>query len=363
MLIFLISGGQPRDKKKTLPVVAGLLLFLIQACGPAPEPDLPPVEIDFRRTDSLMWACAQALQAAEPMAPEEAYARYLQPDRDFWYEWLGVDQIMPEATPPQADSFMTRQLSQLLSDPAMLTLLDTVRLAFPYDYPLAERIEPPLRRLVAAFDSLELPAFRTHVNGYVPSGDPRTVDQLLPSPHYFSFGLHYFLGPEFAFYPPTLPAYIRRRFDPRYLELMMVREIAEGMVPPVDLSRQPTLLDHMVQAGIKQYFVRQLLPETPDSVRLFYTEDQMYWADYYEERIYKELIPHLYEIDFKLMRDYLSDKPFTSNLSNESAPRLGEYCGTRIVEAYMARHPEEGLADLVERTDYDAIFRESRYKP
>ena len=359
-----MSAARPGYLARTGKWVAGLLLLVMAACGPAPtEEELPPVTIDFRRTDSLMWACSQALLGHEPPDFATAYARYLAPDRDFWYEWLGVDQIMPEASPAQADSFLAQQLGQLLADPAIFTLLDTVRQAFPYDYPFATRIEPPLRRLVAAFDSLELPAFRTHVNGYTPSGDPRTIDQLLPSPHYFSFGLHYFLGPDFGFYPPTLPAFIRRRFDPGLLDLMMVREIAEGMIPPIDLSRQPTLLDHMIHTGIKQYFVQQLLPETPDSVRLFYTQDQMYWADYYEERIYKELIPHLYDIDFKLVRDYLSDKPFTTTLSSESAPRLGEYTGLRIVQAYMDRHPDESLATLITRTDYDAIFKASRYKP
>ena len=143
----------------------------------------------------------------------------------------------------------------------------------------------------------------------------------------------------------------------------MVAEIAEGMVAPIDLTRQPTLLDKMIRAGIKQYFMQQLLPHTPDSLRLSYSARQMEWANLYEARIYKELIPHLYKIDFNLHRDFMAEKPYTTQLSLDSAPRVGEFAGWKMVAAYMRLHPEENLESLTERQDYETIFKESRYKP
>ncbi|GAB4419805.1 MAG: hypothetical protein OHK0039_32600 [Bacteroidia bacterium] len=342
------------------------MVVFLWGCGDQqPDTDVAGIDLalDFRRTDSLMYACATALQGPQPPTVYEAFETYLRPDRDYWYQWLGVDQAMPGASPQRADSLLAVQLGTLLREPGVLQVLDSIRRVFPYNYPFAERLAPPLKRLVRAFPDIALPAIRTHANGYDPSGDPRSVDQLMPMPDYFSLGLHYFLGENFSFYPPNLPGYIRRRYDPAFVEVEMMHEIAEGMVAPLDLSRQPTLLDHMIRVGIKQYFVHQMLPYTPDSMRLRYTSKQMAWADYYEDRIYKELLEQLFDTDYTLIRDYLSDKPYTTTLSSESAPRIGEYTGWKIVDAYMRRNSEVTLADLCARNDYQAIFQASRYKP
>ena len=245
----------------------------------------------------------------------------------------------------------------------MLALLDTVRQEFPYDYPIGERLTKPMKRLKRAFPEITLPAFRTHVSGYVPAQEMRQVDQIVPVPGYFSFGLHYLMGPDFPYYSPTLPGYIKRRFDPMYLEVMAFREIAEGMVAPLPRTHETTLLDDMIREGIKQYFVEQMLPHTPDSMRLLYTAEQMYWANYYEGRIYKTAIDRLFESNFELKQDYLSDKPYTTDLSMESAPRLGEYLGWRVVHSFVERNPDLSLADLCDRQDYETIFHQSKYRP
>ena len=248
-------------------------------------------------------------------------------------------------------------------------LLDTVRQVFPYDYPFAERITPPLKRLKKHIPDVQIPSFKTHLNGYIPQADMRMVDQIAFFPGrgeeagFFSFGLHYFLGPNLAFYPPQIPQFQRERFSEKYLEVLMAESIATGLLPELTPSQQPTLMDQMVRAGIKQYIMQELLPNTPDSLRLKYTESQMYFADFYEARIYKELMKDFFSTDFIAHRDYLTDKPYTTSLSQESAPRLGEYLGWKIVVNYMERNDEVTLAELIEMDDYEKIFRESRYKP
>lgn len=346
-----------------------LILFLpliLTGCKEEIDSDVKDLSLslDFLRVDSLMYVAAQDIQTNDrPLF--EAYQEHLSSEAQFFYEFMGLDQFPASRSlnPTQLDSLLAQELGRILSEVSMLQLLDTVRQVFPYEESIVDLIKAPLLRLDREFSDIEIPAFRTHVSGYVPGGDYRTADYAVPTPTFFSLGLHYFLGEQYGYYPPNIPTYIRKRFQPEYIPVMMVHEIAEGMVPPLNKSKQPTLLDGVIRSGIKQYFIEQMLPYTADSVRFFYTYPQMYWAEVYERRIYKHLMPHLFEIDFKYHRDYLTDKPYTTDLSTESAPRIGEYAGWRIVTSYMDRHPEESLESLCNRTDYETIFRESRYRP
>ncbi|MEZ4774131.1 MAG: hypothetical protein R3D00_13185 [Bacteroidia bacterium] len=349
----------------TLGLLFSLVFFI--SCESDPNADIADVELplDFFRTDSLMLAASDALVNGGEKDYMKVYTSFLLPEKEFFYQWIGIDEMLrgKPISSEMADTLIAQNIGPLLADPNIYHLLDTVRQVFPYDYDFFKKISPPLKRLVKYIPEVEIPAFRTHVNGYIPEGDLRTADQMVFLGKYFSFGLHYFLGPNLKYYPVNIPKYQKKRFSSEYLDVMMIHEIAEGMVDPVDLSGQPTLLDQMIREGIKQYFIHQLLPHTPDSLLLLYSEAQMKWANYYEARIYKELSASMYSTDFMVQRDFLTDKPYTTTLSLESAPRLGEFLGWKIVDAYMSKNPQETLGDLIERKDYDAIFKASRYKP
>jgi len=336
-------------------------------CASGPNADVADVELEltFLRTDSLMWEAARALSDADSSQHAAIFEQHLGRDRDFLAQFIGLNRLAQRLrlSPEGADSLLIAEYCRVLSDSAMLALLDTVRQVFPYSQPLMADLTPPLKRLQVAFPEIELPAFRAHVSGYLPAQGMRQVDQVVPLPNYFSLGLHYFLGPDFSYYPPTLPQYIRTRFDPAYLEVMAMREIAEGMVAPLPRGRETTFLDEAIREGIKQYFLHQMLPHTSDSLRLLYSSEQMEWAHFYEKRIYKELMDDLFSTDFEVKREYLNDKPYTTSLSLESAPRLGEYLGWRVVEAFMARNDNLPLSELCERQDYEVIFRNSQYRP
>lgn len=353
--------------KSILIVFAFLGLVGLSGCDSDPDADIKDInlEIEVIRTDSLLWNCSKAFQEDDKLDYITAYEQFLQPERIFFYEWLGLERAieLSEESELRVDSLIARNLGPLLADSAFFVLLDTVRDVFPYNYPIEERILPVFKRFVKHFPDVQLPEFRTHVNGYVPEGDIRYVDQIVNTDHFFSLGLHYFMGADFYLYSPNVPQYYRKRLTNEFMEVQVAAEIADGMVAPVQTNGQPRLLDQMIQVGIKQYFIEQLLPHTPDSLRFNYTSTQMEWANIWEARIYKELIPHLYKSDFNLHRDYLSEKPYTTSLSLESAPRMGEFAGYKIVSAFMARNTDETLASLAARQDYEVIFKEARYKP
>ncbi len=343
------------------------VLCLIMACGGEPKENLDEIELDLKlvRVDRQMLAAAQAMQEAPLAQHAEIFEQYLGEEKEFLAAFIGLPALAAEMrlNPERADSLLLQEFTQVLADSAMAALLDTVNAEFPANFPLVDRLTPPFKRLKLHFPDIEVPALRTHVSGYVPAQHMGQVDQIVPLPGYFSLGLHYFMGQSFPYYSPVLPEFIKRRFDPAYLEVMAMREVAEGMVAPLPRDHEATFLDQVVREGIKQYFMHQMLPRTPDSMLLLYTASQMDWANFYEARIYKSVIDQLFSSNFELKRDYLGDKPYTTTLSLESAPRLGEYLGYRIVQAYMERQDELSLAELCESQDYEKIFRESKYRP
>lgn len=346
-----------------------LLLGWVIACNRDPNGDIKNIELslDFERVDSLMYECSRSLSTQSEIDILEAYKTHLEPEKTFFYEYLGLNRYRSspglEGNDSQLDTLLANELEPFLHDPNVFQLLDTIQSTFPSGFPFKEEILPPLKRIKKYFPDSQFPAFRTHVNNYASGGDYSTVDQFVSIPGYISFGLHYFLGAEWPYYPANIPKYMRKRFSPEYAPVLLVRNVAEEFVIPLSIKRQPHLLERMIHSGIKQYFIHQMLPNTADSLLFLYSKEQMEWAELFEQEIYEELSAKFYNTDVLVQRDYLSEKPYTTSLSLESAPRLGEYAGYKIVAAYMRRNPKITLAELCEMDDFQTIFRESRYKP
>ncbi|MDP5172551.1 MAG: hypothetical protein NWR72_20080 [Bacteroidia bacterium] len=347
-------------------VISGLLILLLlgSSCKEEIDADIADIELDVKvvRVDSLMYAFGKAIREEDSLEIWDAFERFVAPQGDFFAEYLFLPPGI-NRSPRLRDSIMTAMLGQALKDGGLFELVDTIRQTFPYEVPLAARIEAPLKRLVKYFPDITLPEFRAHVNGYPADADWNSVDQIASYPGFISFGLHYFMGKNWPMYPPGIFAYQRRRLTPDYFGVCLTEQIAEELVTPIPMNQQVPLLHKVVRAGIKQYVVHQLLPYTPDSLLLHYTSEQMDWANLYESANYKLIMPSLYETDMAPEQDFLSDKAFTSDLSRESAPRIGEYVGWKIVSLYMDKHPEITLPDLCELVDYELIVREARYKP
>lgn len=348
-----------------IPVFCVILLLvtgLMSGCEEEKDADVADVSMDLEvtRIDSLMMAFAEAIREEDSIDIWSAYERFVAPERD----WFAAYLLLPPGIDPRTqDSLMTRSLGAALKNEGLYTLLDTVSKTFPYSMDLADVIDAPLKRLQGEFPEVQLPRFTAHVNGYPIEGDWNSVDQVAAFPGIISLGLHYFMGAEWPNYPAGIYAYQRRRMVPEYMETALVSWIAEEFIRPIPPTEQVPLLDYMIRAGIKQEFLHRLLPYTPDSILLGYTASQMQWANTFEAANFKLLKPLLFETDQKYERDYIMDKAYTSELSLESAPRIGEYIGWKMVLAYLEQNPDITLEQLCEESDYGMIMREAKYKP
>lgn len=346
---------------KNLTIYSGICLLLLAGCGGG-EADIPYEDVEVRlkvhRLHDDMYRATQDIRQnqADSLA---VYREYFVQHRDFITDWMfyGNDSIA-------TDSILTVMMYEFVNDPNGQQLLDTLHTAFE-----AQGFDPknvltePMQRFKYYFPNKALPSFVTFVDGY-PQTAQQGIDQIFISPRYFGIGMHYFMGPEFKYYPPDLPKYIRRRCTVEHLPSLVVHKLADVMIPKPDLSTNPVLLDFIVHEGIKLYFVDKVLgPQVHDSLKIFYDATQIEWANAWEAKAYSDMVDQLYEINPDLMRRYVDDSPFTSQLNRKSAPRLGQFIGWKIVTAYMANNLDVQLDGLVRQTDYKAIFQQAKYRP
>jgi outer membrane murein-binding lipoprotein Lpp len=125
------------------------------------------------------------------------------------------------------------------------------------------------------------------------------------------------------------------------------------------------LLNHMIFHGKMYYALDAVLPGVEDSVKIQYTSRQMAYIAQYKKNLWAHFSEkdRLYKNDLKELAPYVTEGPFTTAISKECPPRIATYVGWQIVRAYMNRHPEVTLQQLMDEKDAQKILTQSRYKP
>jgi uncharacterized protein YjaZ len=70
----------------------------------------------------------------------------------------------------------------------------------------------------------------------------------------------------------------------------------------------------------------------------------------------------LFETKKQIINKFMDDAPFTTSFNKKSPPRIGEYFGFRIVEAYMMKN-DISIQELFSEKDSQKILQLSKYKP
>jgi hypothetical protein len=183
-----------------------------------------------------------------------------------------------------------------------------------------------------------------------------------------AIGLQQFAGADFFAYQTTAlqslyPAYISRRFTPRYIVPGIIKAITEDLFPP-RMAELP-LIEQMIEKGKYWYLSSLLLPHHPDSLLTGYTNEQLNWCEENEGLIWSYLIKNedLNSLNPIVIQTYLGEAPFTQGLSQESSPgNIGAWVGWQIVRKYAAAN-KELHPDMIMKTPATTILEQAKYKP
>jgi len=223
---------------------------------------------------------------------------------------------------------------------------------------LEKELTEALRHLLYYYPDSKLPRVYSYISGGEYENPIQFVDSVL------LIALDAYLGSGFKPYAADgLPLYKMVRMEPEFILPDCIHAMQEAYYPYGYPGN--TLLDQMIDAGKRLYFVDAMIPGYAPRFKIKYTEEQMDWITANEAQVWAAIIENqlLYASQAGTIRTFLADGPFTADFSAESPPRLGEYIGWQIVMGYMEQHPELSLDELFREADSQKILSESKYKP
>lgn len=171
-----------------------------------------------------------------------------------------------------------------------------------------------------------------------------------------------YLGKDHRFYK-GFASYLAKLQSTNYLISDIAQAYAEKIVPR-NSSRK--FLSSIIHHG-KILYIKNLLQKFQEPHLAFhYSSSELDWAYANEAQIWKYFVEKslLYSSDQKLKERFINVGPYSKfylELDNESPPRLGQFIGYRIVEAFMSKN-DMPLEEMI-AMDAEEIYTKSNYKP
>lgn len=176
--------------------------------------------------------------------------------------------------------------------------------------------------------------------------------------------LEMFLGEDCKFYEYLqAPLYLRQRFTREHLSPWLIKGWIETEFQ-LATEADPTMLESIVHQGKLYYILDALLRDTPDHVKIGYTEQELEWAKAHERMVWAHFIDEelLFSANATEIAKFTNDGPFTVDLVKESPSRMGHFVGWQLVRSYMNQQDKIDLQALLD-TSAEEILKNSKYKP
>ncbi len=254
------------------------------------------------------------------------------------------------------DSVFIDEMFKRFSNPSIDTVLAESKSVFGDLSLLKSQFQEAFANIQYYYPDFTPPKVKTLINGL--DTDLYVSDSLI------IVGLDSFLGPNATYRPKTYD-YLMRRYDPDDIvtSSLLIYGISDRF-NKTDLKDRTVLAD-MIAYGKSFYFAKHMLPCTPDSVLISYTEEEIHGAKQNENLIWARLIQDkvLFSTTMMEKKNYLGDRPVTTQVGEKCPGRIGQWVGWQVVKEYMKVHPEKSLPQLMKMDNAQTLFKDSNYKP
>lgn len=277
----------------------------------------------------------------------------------------GLKKLLPEYSffiPDSAlnDSLSLLQMKSFLTDRLIITLFDDCIKKYPDVKDLESAFSKAFSYYRHYYPEKKIPEVYTCVSGLYYEEPVRFDDSVL------IISLDMYMGTNYKYYKEMLagvPLYMQKRFRKESVLPDCMRKIAKQTI---DNSKgNNRFIDRIIYEGKIQYFIDAMLPDTPDSIKIYYSPAQMEWCVKNEEKVWSYIIENklLYSTDVSMTAKFCSEGPFTAVFSKQSPPRVGNWIGWQIVRSFMENNKKVTLKELFGNQDSQAILTKSKYKP
>lgn len=223
--------------------------------------------------------------------------------------------------------------------------------------PIEEKLSWAFHRLHYFFSDIPYPKVYMHISGF--------GESIISAPDILSAGIDKYLGPDYAIYKSLYAPYQIQRMYPEKIVSDYMTGWIRSEFTEESLLDQQRLLDYMIYEGKILYFVKVLLPdETMEDISGF-TKEQLNWCTMNEKKIWNSILKlqHLYSTDPLIISKYTGEAPYTPFFPKDSPGRAAIWTGYQIVKAYMDRHGDVTIRDLLLNTKAQPILAGSLYHP
>ncbi len=258
--------------------------------------------------------------------------------------------------PPEADdSLAASVLFKIMNNASIDTLYQEVKRSFGNFELLKQEFIDAFSYFKHYYPSFEPPEIKVLYSGL--------VNDLYISDSLVLIGADFFIGPNATYKPLNIPSYISKRYIKAHIVPSVIRYLSSAYIK-IDQSDK-SMLSEMVSWGKSYYFTKSMLPCSPDSIIIQYSQSEIegvtnnkniIWASFLQNQL-------IYESDHLIKRKFLEERPITVEIGSDCPGRVGTWLGWEIVKAFMLNHKDEDLHSLMENTNARDIFKRSSYKP
>jgi len=176
--------------------------------------------------------------------------------------------------------------------------------------------------------------------------------------------LDFFLGPG-AKYRPKMYDYLLRQYEKENIvpSCMLIYGINDYF-NKTDINDHTVLAD-MIAYGKSFYFAKHMTPCVPDSVFIWYSQEEIEGSRKNQDLIWARLVQDqvIYATNHMVKQKYLGERPKTLEVGEKCPGRIGQWIGWQIVNRYMETHSETTLPQLMQMSNAQQLFKESGYRP
>lgn len=321
------------------PVLLIILFVFLGSCNEDPcrdSIDPIPVQLEVERLEVELFESKSAKDVES----------FLSQHKDFSQFFLHSDQY-------PHDSILSASIFKLIQTPSIDTLYQEANEAFKDFDLIITDLESAMGRLKAYYPQTQTPKIQTAVTGLY-------NDMFITNEH-IMIGLDFFVGKNASFKPQQIPDYILRRYTPDHLAASIMQFISSQYILP---GKGDAMLVEMIDYGKSFYLLSKILPCTPESILIGYTDEE--WGDIFknEEIIWANFVQNewLFETNHGVKQKFLGERPNVYEIGDKCPGRIGRWLGWQIVNAY-AKNADISVQDLMRETDHNKIFTQSGYKP
>ncbi len=171
-------------------------------------------------------------------------------------------------------------------------------------------------------------------------------------------GLEWFLGKDHSITKSLpFPRYRQEKMQSQFMVANIMKDWSNKALY-AEIAGE-NLLETIVYYGKIMYLVDASMPNTPDSIKMNYSSQQMQWCHENEFNVWKELASDqntLYETKPFEINKWVSDAPFTSGLPAESPGMVGIWIGWMMLRDHHQRFPKQSINEVL-NTEASDILR------